>query len=138
MRDKRLIALAILGVMALASLIYGILTPSKLKQGLSSSAVSVVKPNGGNSLLPKERHAPRSSYESWGRNPFILQEGVSDKMLVLNGIAWDKKAPQVIINNRILNAGDKIRGSTVVAIQPHSVTLNDGSQNFELKLGRKR
>ena len=141
MQDKQLIALIILGVMAAGSLIYGIVTPSKAKRGASSNSAAVDSSGanaGGTITLPKERNAPRTSYESGRRNPFTLQEGVSDRQLTLNGIAWDEEAPQAIINDRILNVGDRIRGCEVVAIQQRSVTLNEGSQNFELRLGRKK
>jgi len=138
-KDKKLLALMILGVLAVVSLLYGILSPSKSKRGLSSQFGTGLgaKPVPKN-LLPQGRHAPRSSYESWGRNPFTLQEGISDKMLVLNGIAWDELDPKAIINDRILSVGDKIRGCTLIAVEPNRVTLNDGTQNFELKLGRKK
>lgn len=142
MQDKRLIALIVLGIMAVLSLIYGILAPSKARRARSShstsTAESYVSSIAGKIPLPKTRHAPKTTYESSERNPFTLQEGLSDKLLALNGIAWDKEAPQAIINDRILTVGDQIKGCEVVAIQPNSVTLNDGSQNFELRLGRKR
>lgn len=58
--------------------------------------------------------------------------------LILNGIAWDQKNPRAVINNRIVTIGDKVGNSTVVEILRDHVVLNDGTANFEFRLGRRK
>ncbi len=139
MQDKKLILLVVLGALAVGTLIYGIVTPSRTKQGLSSQAGKGAAASDGKATkLPMERHEARSSYPSWGRSPFVLQTGTQETGLVLNGIAWDEKAPKAIVNDQIVGVGDRVAGQTVTAIQTTSVTLNDGVQDVELKLRRKK
>lgn len=86
----------------------------------------------------KQKRA-KTSYNSWGGNPFILQ--LSSKTitkLILNGIVWDKVTPRAIISNDIVRIGDKIGNNTVVDIKQDRVILNDGTSNFELRLGQEK
>ena len=139
MPDKKLILLVVLGVLAVGTLIYGIVTPSRSRQGLTAQAgKGATASDGKTTKLPMERHEARSSYPNWGRSPFVLQTGTQEKGLVLNGIAWDLKAPKAIINDQIVGVGDRVAGQKVVAIQSTGVTLNDGVQDVELKLRRKK
>ena len=139
MQDKKLLLLIGLGLLAIGSLIYGIVTPSKTRQELSSqsssssSTVTTVAP----APFPKERNTKRSSFLSWGRNPFLLQERGAGSQLVLNGIAWDERSPRAVINGQIVAVGDKIEGKTVVAIRSYGVTLKDAAESLELRLSRK-
>ena len=57
-------------------------------------------------------------------------------VITLTGILWDKDKPLAIINNRVVKIGDTAGGSRVVEIKENSVILNDGTKDFELKLGR--
>ena len=72
------------------------------------------------------------------RDPFVLGpkaftvEISSD--FSLNGILWDEKNPQAIINNTIVGVGDEVGGSIVLEITQDKVILNDGARNFKLKL----
>lgn len=140
MRDKKLILLIVLAGLALLSLLYGILTPSRLRRPGSPEAVTTqsTKPGASNLLAPLERSARKSSYLGWGRNPFSLSEVATVEKPVLNGIVWDQKSPQAIINNQILQKGDRIGRFTITDIQSTSVILTDDTHILELRLGRKR
>ena len=142
MENKKLIVLIGLAFLALLSLLYGILTPSKVKRQLSSkpdlSEGRPAKPLP--SFVLAERSLARSDYPSWGRSPF-LPKGASTSTggkLILDGIAWDKKSPRAVINDRIVEVGDEIGGMSVVEIKKDRVILNDGKTNIELRLGRRK
>ncbi len=138
MQDKKLIFLVVLGVLAVGSLIYGIATPSgarrQLSQESSNLSGTASAPLKGS---PAQRRAARSTYDGWVRSPFTASSGGKNLGPVLNGIAWDEKSPRAIINDQIVQAGDFVGKYKVVAIQPQSVLLNDGSQDLDLKLIRK-
>ena len=132
--DKKLVLVVLLTLLAVSSLLYGILTPSKMRRG--SSAPQTQNAPAVQPQLPVERHAKKSSFIIWGRNPFSLKN-TNVSTPVLNGIAWDEKAPRAIINDQIVGVGDMIGKNKVVAIAPNSVKLNDGTQDFELRTGQK-
>ncbi len=142
MENKKSIVLIGLAILALWSLLYGILTPSKVRRQISSQpGLSQGKPPEPLlSFVPAERSLARSGYPSWGRSPF-LPKGVSTSpggKLILDGIAWDEKSPRAVINDRIVAVGDRVGGSTVVEIRKDRAILNDGSEDFELRLGRRK
>jgi len=75
------------------------------------------------------------------RDPFSSLPATAEKIsgrggLILSGIIWDKDKPSAIINNSIVELGDTVSGNIVVDIRQDRVILNDGSNTFELKLGR--
>ncbi len=83
------------------------------------------------SVLKQENHL------AWERCPFsgkIYSAQKRLKDLTLAGIIWDEKKPLAIINNEIVKAQDKINGRTVIEIKHDRVILNDGSEDFELRL----
>jgi len=140
--DKKLVLLIGLGVAALASLLYGILTPSPGRHGPSQAAVPAASLSGPSAgfgaagVLPKERHAQQSQFTDWGRNPF-LPEGMEDASQehVLMGIVWDEKMPRCVINNRIVGVGDEVAGKRVKEIRRDRVILSDGLKEVELRVG---
>ena len=139
MQNKKLIILIVLGVMAITSLIYGIITPSKVKRGIMSTREDISK-RGSDAAIEigsSVRQASRSGYTSWGRSPFVPIEVFVKRLhrFTLNGIVWDKASPRAIINNNIVRIGDKIEDATVVDIEKEKVILNDGIKDFDLKLG---
>lgn len=85
-------------------------------------------------IIPERRSAKRTRFTSWGRNPFSL-ENASIVSSGLKGILWDKENPKAIINDNIVGIGDKVDANTVVDIKQDRVILNNGAQDFELKLG---
>ncbi len=139
MQNKKLIILAVLGALAIFSLIYGIFAPTKTGRQLSTQESAFLREKG---ILSEEkpiltqRVAKRTNYTSWGRNPFTLQKTSSKafKGLILGGIMWDKEKPMAIINEEIVKIGDNVSGNIVVDIKQGRVILNDGVKDFELKL----
>ncbi|MBL7151294.1 MAG: hypothetical protein ISS89_01710 [Candidatus Omnitrophica bacterium] len=56
--------------------------------------------------------------------------------ITLSGILWDENNPLAIINNKVVKKADSVSGCRVIEIKRNSVVLNDGTRDFELKLGR--
>lgn len=145
MKNKKIIILAILSAGAVLSLTYGMLTPSKVRREIRSKAVRIQKKRTsatqGRSVVstaPATRHSSRSSYGSWGRDPFFSGPAVSSPTTIsdmrLTGILWDDAAPLAMINDNPIGVGDKIGGYTVVEIHKDRVILADGTKNYELTL----
>jgi hypothetical protein len=147
MQNKKLIVLIILGIAAVFSLIYGITASPKGKDARAAKPVitheaETIQPV--KKLFLKERHAVKTKFKSWGRNPFIqgkIQEIIQEKppvpeslKLTLKGIMWNAQNPKALINNAILSKGDKIGINTMVDIKQKSVILNDGAKDFEIRL----
>lgn len=141
MRDKKLILLIGLSVVAIISLVYGIVTPSKMRRNLESKAGTVQAASAGqiSETGGTVRQLRRSDFALWGRNPFLSREtpAHAGTRLVLNGIAWDEKNPRAVINDRILSVGGEVAGNKVVKIEPHRVLLSDGVNDMELRLGKR-
>ena len=122
--DKKLTLLLGLSGLAILSLLYGILTPSKTRREVPSSLHRVSKEEGTaiDHRGPIAREAKKSSFGTWGRNPFSLSDRGGAP--ILNGIAWDEKAPRAVVSNRIVRVGDEVAGHRVVRIQPDRVVLS--------------
>jgi len=138
-----LMALIVLGAVALISLIYGIVTPSKMRQRAQAArkeAADVPRPavEPIKVLVAEERYPKRGSYSEWGKSPFVMSHESQDKLtrsaLVLGGIAWDAISPKAVINDSIVVVGDEIEGRKVVAIHPGNVILTDGEKEIQLGL----
>ena len=141
MKDKKVVTLMVLAVLALLSLAYGLSAPVKgrgrvtgnkgIDRRNSSLEVSFDK-----NVASVKRDAKRTAYETWPRNPFSFRQPAmkDNSKFVLNGILWDNERPQAIINNDIINLGDEIGGFKVITINEDSVVLNDGGNDIELKL----
>lgn len=138
MQDKKIIALIVLSLGAIASLIYGVTASPKSKYRSPASAqpqaVVAAKPQGTGNVAASERRYRRSQFKSWSRNPFTLNQSSSDKGLALNGIIWNKTKPKAMIGDAMVSEGDIIDTNRVVDIQPDKVILNDGTKDFELKI----
>ena len=138
MQNKKLIILIILSVTATLSLIYGIVTPSKTRHKSLSKPACIEgkkKVAPAKRVLPSARGTQRTIYPSWGRSPFILPPVEKPLELKLNGVVWDKESPRAIINNNIVGIGDKVGTNTVIDIKQDRVILNNGTSDFELRLG---
>ncbi len=143
--DKKVALLGILGVLAAASLIYGIITPSKVKRENAGHNVPSDAPGAssgsseGLAGLPVDRVALKSAYTGWGRNPFSEEKQAAETVPVLIGIAWDEKTPTAVINDRILASGDWLDSRyQIKEIKPDRVILSDGARDVELRLGQKK
>jgi len=84
-----------------------------------------------------ERLEEEAQQMSLKRDPFTkVSEPQESKVpvLQLKGIFWDNQKPTAIINDQIVEVGDKIFGHEVVFIREDRVILNDGLRHFELIL----
>ena len=141
MQNKKLILLIILGIAAVFSLIYGIVTPSKAKRELSNKSAGIKKQRAVTAeinIASNTKRPRRTDFSDWGRDPFssgpstAAPSTLSD--MVLTGILWDDSAPLAMINDNLVGAGDKIGGYTAVEIKKDRVVLTDGEQNYTLTL----
>ena len=138
MQNKKLIVLIVLGIVAIFSLIYGIVASPKTRRSPQTTE-SDIQAERKVSLTEKsfltQRIAKRTKFTSWGRNPF-LPKSVIPVASGLTGILWDKENPKVIINDQVVGIGDKVDGKTVIDIKQDKVILNDGTKDIELRLNQ--
>lgn len=139
MQNKKLFILVILAIIAAFSLLHGILSPSKTRQELLTKGEVIQQKEIStteNAIVWANRRAKKSSYPSWGRDPFSPQAQPIRVSAgpILNGIMWDKEKPLAIINDIIVKVGDRIGLNLVVDIKQDKVILNDGTRDFELRL----
>jgi len=134
MQNKKVIILIVLGIGAFFSLLYGIITPSKVKREFTSISNAVRQDIKGNGIevVSTGRRAKRTSFTSWGRNPFSIHGGALEG-LRLTGIMWDEVIPMAMINDNIFKIGDKLGGYTIVDITPHSVILEKNGKRHTLE-----
>lgn len=78
---------------------------------------------------------------NWARDPFsgklyakITVESRSD--LHLAGIMWDNESPAAVVNDRVVEVGDRINDYTVIKINPESVVLREGLREVEIRMVR--
>lgn len=88
---------------------------------------------------PVEAPSPgRSSFPSWGRDPFAVGsvpvQATGD--LSLSGIFWDAKKPVCLIDGKMLKTGDEISGAKVLEINKDTVLLKVGDELRTLRVGR--
>ncbi len=142
-QDKKVVILIVLGIGAVLSLIYGVVTPPKGRSAVSASKKALPTPqqegqrgiSGARSL---NRRAKRTKFVSWKRSPFVPTGTPSaGSSLVLNGIVGTLGTPKAMIGGEIVGIGDNIGPNRVVAINADSVIINDGTEDFELKLERR-
>ena len=139
MQNKKLIALIILSILAVFSLIYGLTSSPRTRYRASAGGVDI-KDESSQEMMkiiaPSKRNSKRTSYITWGRNPFAPKEVRVKKTtkLILSGVMWDDTDPKAIINNTIIGIGGKIGKNKVVEIKKDSVVLNNGTRTFELRL----
>ena len=122
MQNKKMTVLVILGIAAVISLLYGIITPAKGRREISLKKLSVSHDKAG--ILQKDilmtREKQRTSFDTWGRNPFLLHKDSLGKF-ALNGILWDDGNPMAIVNDEVVGVGDKIGTAVIVEITKGSI-----------------
>ncbi|OGX08684.1 MAG: hypothetical protein A2Z88_11505 [Omnitrophica WOR_2 bacterium GWA2_47_8] len=96
------------------------------------------RPREGDGLYSKlQEENQRSEFK---RDPFSKVPIVSEDkpaVLYLKGIMQDGPNYIAIINDDIVSIGAKVGGNTVVEILKDRVILNDGTNNFELRIEEK-
>jgi hypothetical protein len=141
MKNKKLIVLIALSVLAVLSIIHGLIQSGRESAKLPEKPADNGK---GNAAVSEEiSFAPlkppaKSVYSSWGRNPFALpgERGASLEDLRLEGIMSDNNKFTAIIDDIVVGIGDNIQENKVIDIKPDRVILNDGKKDFELKLAQ--
>ena len=132
MQNNKLKILMGLGILAFLSLVYGILTPSqRQQQSLQDKSTSILEED--EKMIPIPRVAKKTSFVTWGRNPFLLS-AKSSAGPILNGIIWDDKKPMAIINDNVVGVGDHVGSNQVADIQQDRVILSDGVNTVELRM----
>ena len=138
MKDKKVLILIVLGIGAAASLIYGVIAPSKRRgrvytEPKPSANKAVYRP--AEKIIPTKRRAKRTEFDSWGESPLIPKNGKIAEGPALGGIMWNEKNPKAVIGDRMVSAGEKFGDYTVIKIEKNRVILNDGAEELILKLG---
>lgn len=86
--------------------------------------------------VPKKR----TEFVDWGRDPFMFSQGEEKTSgtsnLALCAIIWRAKKPSALINNSIVEVGDKIADKTVKQIEENRVILTDGTNDYILELSK--
>jgi len=133
---KQIIALIVLGIVAVISLIYGVTSGPKAKTLPAQNMELSPLPSGSAELAaPIRRRAKLSSFKTWNRSPFI-PKGIkgSSSGLVLSGILGSAPNLKAMINGEVVGKGGRIGPNTVVSITSDGVVLNDGTKDFTLKI----
>ena len=139
MQNKKLLVLIVLTIVAVITWIYGLTaTPMrKRKPSIAPQAIrQVERKQAGRGVIQGKGERKKSRYITLGRNPFIPKgtKAVEFRKLILNGVAWDEEGYKAVINNTVVEIGDKIGKNTIIDIRKNSVILNDGVSNFEIML----
>ena len=139
MKDKKVLILIVLGIGAAASLIYGVIAPSKRRgrvytEPKPSANKAVYRP--AEKIIPTKRRAKRTEVDYWGRNPFIPKKGKVAGRPTLGGIMWNEKDPKAVIGSEMVSRGDIISGYKIVDILKDRVILKSGAEELILKLER--
>jgi len=137
-----------LGVVAVAAVLFQVLTGGKSKAG--KDVTQIVKKTAGQvagavASLPKtETRGPVDTsgvrFDEWSaRDPFSKPEfemrvGNSESApFTVKGIVWMKGKPYVLINDLILAAGDEKNGIRVERIEGRKVLCRKGGKMFSLQ-----
>lgn len=134
MKDKKVIILIVLAIVAVISLIHGMTARPKKAIAVESMVSQTTVPAMPKETLTVERQYKRSTHTSWKRSPFVPTSTSTSSKLVVSGIIWSKDKPKAMIGDAMVGKGDKVGNNTVVEIKPDKVILNDGTKDFELKL----
>jgi len=133
--NKKVIALIVLGVGAVISLTYGIVTPPNGRRAPPPPQITPrEKTKETVDSVVTKRRAVRTKFESWARHPFAPRAGAARQSLSLNGIVGSPKNPKAMISDAIVGVGDTIGKYKVVAIKQDRAILSDGTKEIELKL----
>ena len=81
--------------------------------------------------------SPKSSFEEWGENPFVIERGqvIEDASgPALSGIMWDPANPVAIINGQLLGVGDHVQQWQITEITQEHVVVSDGEKTQTLSV----
>jgi len=137
MKDRKVVALIVLGIGAVISLIYGITAPPKRRGRVSPGREAAYREKNLRpieKIISTKRRAKKTKYEKWGRNPFA-PKGLNDSQgMVLDGIMWQPENPKAIISGQVVGKGAKIGDKIVTDIKRNTVIIKDGAEEITLRL----
>lgn len=132
--DKKKIILGVLAAVAVFVWARGLKTHSRrVTRPDIINKETIISPSSG--AIRKQKS--RTIHTNWGRNPFSAVRSVSglSSGLQLSGIIFDEQGGYAVLNDQICHIGDTIDGKKIVDIKQDRVILNDGTKDFEVKLG---
>lgn len=121
-----------------ASLVYGIFSPSAKRPPRPAAEDVSSGVDTLDWLTVPARTARRTSADTWGKNPMVVKETFSGETIsgfTLSGILWDKTKPTAIVNDQIVEKGSRLGDFVVIDIQKDRVSLDDGQDKIDLRLG---
>ena len=62
------------------------------------------------------------------------EEELSRLSFVLQGIVWNAKMPQAVINNKVVRQGNQVEGAEIVEITKQGVKMRYKEKEFNLRL----
>lgn len=107
----------------------------------TNAAVTLARSFAGLSEPAPQADSAKAGQENlqWVRCPFsgkVYSGEEKSGDLKLIGIVWDKFDPWAIINGNIVKPGAQIGRNKVIQIKEDRVILNNGVEDFELRLGK--
>jgi hypothetical protein len=141
-RIEILITLGLLVVLVFAA-IYSLKIIKKRSAAGLALEVSSGNPDpaqGGAAVVQGQSRYDDNSFEqaAWGKCPFSGKAYSSSERaldLRITGIFWDEKSPNALINDQVVQVGGVVGAYKVVKINTNSIVFNDGSKDFEIRLG---
>jgi hypothetical protein len=145
--DKKRLEIIVTGILILV-LVFSWLNSFKVLKKKVSQKASIRTASAQQAAASRTALMPAATREvpgasdkdaEWGRDPFsgkVYSAQGQPMKFKLTGILWDAQEPQAIVNGKIVELGDLLGNYLVVKIGKDTVTLNDGSKDFELKLGQ--
>lgn len=116
-------------------LLAAMMRPRPAKKAALAAAAAVP---AAESRSPAVSGPGKSSFPSWGRDPFAVGSVPVQATgeLSLSGIIWDEKKPVCLIDGKMLKVGDEISGAKVIEINNDTVLLKVGDELRTLRVGR--
>jgi len=142
--DKNRIQIIITSFLAIIMIFVWINTIKNIRKKISTNKANVqAYKDTLPALVSPASNKKTDKVDAWVRDPFsgklytsVRKQGNTPKTLSLAGIIWDKNKPAALINDKVVGVGDRVGGSTVVSIKNDRVLLNDGTNDFEIKIGQ--
>ena len=116
--------------------------PVHLHRAKGARAPTFQQPSKAPPAVPAD--SPTGSYaQEWGESPFLMDRDhrrtagpiseMDPEQYLLEGILWDPQAPSAIVNNQVVNIGDRIGPWRVAEIQKDKVILSNGEDTKTLQ-----
>ncbi len=138
-KEKKQIIVTMGLVVILAAVVMNTLNQVRPKKEIREEEVAVIlEPSQAMNLISVRLAYDRAEEEVKNmvieRDPFSPPVRPVRDSFILSGILWDERNPTAVINNEIVQIGQKINGKTIVDIQKSKVIVNEGKENIEIKL----